>query len=204
MKSLILLLTAASLFQFTEQFHISKRELTEYDLTSFIVNTCSADKPEMIIQNLCDQTLQSALMGNFPFLTLYCKTMGSGKRYCSNVNRESTKYTIAKKYYRRFTRSLPDSNKDEDVASGFDIGKFIVQMCLTKQKTDSTNFLCNRAIYMAQRGRYPEINDYCKSNKSSTYCKYLLSSSSSNINNNDNDSNNSNNNDDTKKKIDNI
>jgi len=91
MKSLLLLLTAASLFQFTEQFHISKRELTEYDLTNFIVNTCSAEKPEVLIQSLCDHTLQSALMGNFPFLTYYCKTNGSGRRYCSNFNKKKYK-----------------------------------------------------------------------------------------------------------------
>jgi hypothetical protein len=123
--ALLLLTIGALLIQSTHQYRLRKRELTEYDLTHFIVNTCSADKIDMIIQNLCDETLQSALMGNFPFLTYYCKMIGSGNRYCDNINQ----YTFAdqdigaKRFVsRRFVRSLnKDYQKGQEMDTDIDL-----------------------------------------------------------------------------------
>jgi hypothetical protein len=186
--TLLLLTIGAFLFQSTHQYRLHKRELTEYDLTSFIVNTCSADKIDMIIQNLCDQTLQSALMGNFPFLTYYCKMIGSGNRYCDNINR----YTLAdqnigvKRFiYRRFARSLTDDDKSnqEEQETDTDIDleqKRIIHMCMTKTDKSSmgTHRFCNRTLKEIQRGRYPEVKRLCKSNPGFNYCRHVLSFSS--------------------------
>jgi hypothetical protein len=187
--TLLLFIIGAFLFQSTHQYRLKKRALTEYDLTSFIVNTCSADKVEMLIQNLCDQTLQSALMGNFPFLTYYCKMIGSGSRYCDNINR----YTLAdqnvgaKRFiYRRSVRSLNDDNKsdqNEEQETDIDIDleqKQIIQMCMTKTDKSSigTHRFCNRILKEIQQGRYSEVKRLCRSHPGFNYCRHILSFSS--------------------------
>jgi hypothetical protein len=187
--TLLLLTTGAFLFQSTHQYRIFKRELTEYDLTKFIVNTCSAEKVETIIQNLCDQTLQSALMGNFPFLTYYCKTIGVGMRYCGNLNQQTdlSQSDGAKRFvYRRFVRSLNEDSRSQRGGHASDIEldleqKRILQMCLTKSEKSSigTRHFCNEKLQEAQRGRYPEVTRLCKSHPAFAYCQRVLSYSPS-------------------------
>jgi len=183
--TLLLLTIGALLIQSTHQYRLRKRELTEYDLTHFIVNTCSADKIDTIIQNLCDQTFQSALMGNFPFLTYYCKMIGSGNRYCDNINQHTfADQNIGAKRFvsRRFVRSL---NKDYQKGQEMDIDidleqKMIIQMCMTKTDKSSieTHRFCNKTLKEIQRGRYPEIKRLCKFYPGINYCRHVLSFSS--------------------------
>jgi len=177
--TLLLLTIGALLIQSTHQYRLRKRELTEYDLTSFIVSTCSADNNDMLIQNLCDQTLQSALMGNFPFLTYYCKMIGSGNRYCDNINRHTfaDHNTGAKRFMsRRFVRSL---KKEQEMERDIDLEqKMIIQMCMiqTDKSSSGTHRFCNRTLKKIQRGHYPEIKHLCKSYPDSKYCQHALSS----------------------------
>ncbi|CAF4894361.1 unnamed protein product [Rotaria sp. Silwood1] len=184
----ILFTIGAFLFQSAYQYRLQKRELTEYDLTNFIVNTCSADNVEMLIQNLCDQTLQSALMGNFPFLTYYCKVIGSGNRYCDNINRYilATQNTKPKDLMsRRFVRSLYENNQlyenQEETDTDIDLKqKMILQMCLTTTEKNAveTHRFCDQTLKDIQRGRYPEIKRLCKSYPDLNYCQRVLSFSS--------------------------
>jgi len=190
--TVLLLTVGASLFPATQQYSLFKRELTEYDLTSFIVNTCSADNTEMLIQDLCDQTLQSALMGNFPFLTYYCKTIGAGRRFCGNINHHTAVATVAQNdedkrfVYRRHVRSINEKNKlnrggQEPDSSEMDLEQLILHKCLTKTDKSSTRTMrrfCNRTLQHAQLGRYPEITRFCKSHPSFDYCQQVFSSSS--------------------------
>jgi hypothetical protein len=186
--TLLLLTIGAHLLPSTHQYQIRKRALTEYDLTSFIVNTCSAVKVDIIIQNLCDQTLESALMGNFPFLTYYCKMIGSGNRYCENINR----YTLAEQNVnpkrslsRRFVRSLMKDKtsyrKEQKIDTDIDLEqKAIVQICMTTTDKSSIEMqrFCNRTLTEIQQGRYPEIKRLCKSHPGFNYCQDALSFSS--------------------------
>jgi hypothetical protein len=178
MLTILLLIIGAFLFQPTHQYLLSKRELTEYDLTSFIVGTCSAGKADMIIQSLCDQTLQSALMGNFPFLTYYCKTIGAGMSYCNSINRHTiiNQNAGAKQrfVYRRLARSLNEDNKLNRERQELE-QKLIIQNCITNTEKSSvdTNQFCNRALQEVQRGRYPEIKHFCKYYPGSDYCRHV-------------------------------
>jgi hypothetical protein len=183
--TLLLLIIGAYFFQPTHQYQLSKRELTEYDLTGFIVGTCSATKTDMLIQNLCDQTLQSALMGTFPFLTYYCQTIGAGMTFCDNVNR----YTVtnrngnAKRFvYRRFVRSLDEDkkihHKKQEMNTETDLEqKLVMQICIIKTKKSSVdmNQFCNRQLQQVQQGRYPEITRLCKSYPWIDYCQHIQS-----------------------------
>jgi len=184
MLTLILLVNGAFFFQPTHQYRLSKRELTEYDLTSFIVNTCSADKIDMLIQNLCDQTLQSALMGNFPFLTYYCKTIGAGMSYCNNINRHTIMNQNAgaeKRFvYRRLARSLNEDNKPSEERQERE-PKWIIQNCIIKTEQSSVDIdqFCNRTLQDVQEGRYPEIKRFCKYHPGSDYCRQVRLYSSS-------------------------
>jgi hypothetical protein len=189
MLTVLLLIIGAFFFQPTHQYRISKRELTEYDLTSFIVGTCSARKIDTLIQSLCDQTLQSALMGNFPFLIYYCKTIGVGMSYCKNMNRHMVidQDTGAKGFaHRRHVRSLNRDNKlyqkgqEMDIETGLE-QKMIMQICLTKTEKSSvdTDQFCNQTLQAIQQGRYPEIQRFCKYHLGSDYCRHVWSYSSS-------------------------
>jgi hypothetical protein len=185
------MIIGAFFFQPTNQYRLFiKRELTEYDLTSFIVSTCSAGKTDMLIQSLCDQTLQSALMGNFPALAYYCKTIGAGMSYCNNLNR----YTIINQddgvkqrfVSRRLARSLNRDNKLHRKGQEVDIEtdleqKLIMQKCITNTEKSSvdTNQFCNRILQEVQRGRYPEIKRFCKYHAGSDYCRHVWFYSSS-------------------------
>jgi hypothetical protein len=169
--TLLLLTIGVLLFQSTHQYRLQKRELTEYDLTSFIVNTCSADKLDVLIQNLCDQTLESALMGNFPFLTYYCKMLGSGNRYCENINR----HTIAEDQNietKRFIRSLKKTDTDLDLKQ-----RKIIALCMVKADKNSleTHRFCDQTLKEIQQGQYPEIKHLCKSHHDFNYCRHVLS-----------------------------
>jgi len=189
MLTVLLLIIGAFFFQPTHQYRLSKRQLTEYDLTSFIVSTCSARKLDMLIQNLCDQTLQSALMGNFPFLIYYCKTIGVGMSYCKGMNRHTItdQNAGAKRLaYRRQLRSLNGDNKLYQKEQEMDIEtdleqKMIMQMCLTKTEKSSvdTDQFCNQTLQAIQQGRYPEIKHFCKYHLGSDYCRHVWSYSSS-------------------------
>ncbi|CAF4239610.1 unnamed protein product [Rotaria socialis] len=185
MITLILLIINAFFFQPTHQYRLSKRELTEFDLTSFIVSTCSADKTDMLIQNLCDQTLQSALMGDFPILTYYCKTIGVGMNYCNNINQNmvNNENVRAKRFtYRRFARSLNEDRKTyhtgQEMDNHIDLEqKLIMQLCMTtteKTVVDTDQF-CNRTLEQVLRGRYPEIARLCKYHPDFDYCRNLRS-----------------------------
>jgi hypothetical protein len=187
--TLLLLTIGAILFQSTHQYRLRKRELTEYDLTSFIVNTCSADKIDILIQDLCDQTLQSALMGNFPFLTYYCKMIGSGNRYCDDINRHTLaddENIEAKRFTsHRLVRSLDKDKKSnrhgQETVTDIDLKeKMILQMCMTKTDKNSIEIhrFCNKTLKEIQRGRYPEIKRLCKFHLDFNYCRHVLSSSS--------------------------
>jgi len=145
--TLLLLTAGAFLFRSTHQSRLFKRELTEYDLTNFIVNTCSAEKTEAIIQNLCDQTMQSALMGSFPFLLYYCKTIGAERRFCGDLNRQTDTIQSdgAKRFaYRRFVRSLNNEDNRSNRGgqeSGIESDleqKMILQICLTNTEKRSS------------------------------------------------------------------
>jgi len=183
------MIIGAFFFQPTHQYRLSKRELTEYDLTSFIVSTCSAGKTDMLIQSLCDQTLQWALMGNFPFLTYYCMTIGAGMSYCNNINRHTIinqDAGVKRFVYRRLARSLNrDSElyrKGQEVDIETDLEqKLIVQKCITKTEKSSvdTDQFCNRTLQDVQRGRYPEIKRFCKYHAGSDYCQHVWFYSSS-------------------------
>jgi len=187
--TLLLLTIGAFLFQSTHQYRLRKRELTEYDLTSFIVNTCAADKIDMLIQNLCDQTLQSALMGNFPFLTYYCKMIGSGNRYCDNINRHTfaDQNIEAKRFTsHRLVRSLHKdkklNRKGQETDTDIDLKqKMIIQMCMVKTDKSSieTHWFCNETLKEVQRGKYPKIKYFCKFHPDFNYCRHVLSFSSS-------------------------
>ncbi|CAF0773986.1 unnamed protein product [Rotaria sp. Silwood1] len=186
MFTLLLLVISTFFFQSTHQYRLSKRELTEYDLTSFIVNTCSADKTDMFIQNLCDQTLQSALMGNFPILTYYCKTIGVKMSYCNNFNGpiDSDQNAEPKRFVsRRFARSLNKDNKlyhkGQEIDNDVDLEeKLIMQLCMTttteKSSVDTEKF-CNRTLYEVLQGRYPAIKRLCKYHPSFDYCHRIRS-----------------------------
>jgi len=147
---------ASFFFQPTHQNRLSKRELTEYDLISFIVSTCSADKTDMLIQGLCDQTFQSALMGNFPFLTYYCKTIGAEMRYCKNMNRHTiiNQNDEAKRFvHHRPVRNLNGDKKlyrkEQELNIENDLEqKMIMQMCIKTEKSsvDMDKF-CNRTLH---------------------------------------------------------
>jgi hypothetical protein len=188
MLTLLLLIIGALFFQPTHQYRLSKRELTEYDLISFIVGTCSADQTDMLIQNLCDQTLQSALMGNFPFLTYYCKTIGAGMNYCNNINRHTVinQNVGAKRFiYRRLARNLNEDNKSPQKGQEMDTEtdlkqKLIMQVCLTKtgKTLVDTDQFCDRTLQEVQQGRYPEIKRLCKSHPGFDYCRQVQSYSS--------------------------
>jgi len=183
MLTLILLINGAFFFQPTHQSDPSKRELTEYDLIRFIVNTCSADKTDMIIQGLCDQTLQSALMGNFPFLIYYCKTIGVGMSYCNNINRHTVinENDGAKGFdYRRLVRSLNEDKKFYRKGQEMNIEtdleqKMVMQMCIKKTEKSSvdTDQFCNRTLQEIQRGRYPGIKRFCKYHPGFDYCRHV-------------------------------
>ncbi|CAF2333532.1 unnamed protein product [Rotaria sp. Silwood2] len=185
MFALLLLVISAFFFQSTHQYRLSKRELTEYDLTSFIVSTCSADKTDMFIQNLCDQTLQSALMGNFPILTYYCKTIGVEMSYCNNINLHtvSNQNVEAKRFVsRRFVRSLNEDkklyHKGQEINNDIDLEeKLIMQLCMTKTEKSSidTDKFCNRTLHEVLQGRYPEIKRLCKYHPSFDYCRRIRS-----------------------------
>jgi hypothetical protein len=187
--TLLLLTIGILLFQSTHQYRLQKRELTEYDLTSFIVNTCAAEKIDMLIQNLCDQTLQSALMGNFPFLLYYCKMIGSGNRYCDNINRHrlADQNVEAKRFTsHRFVRSLnkdtKSNRKGQETDTDIDLKqKMIIQTCMAKTDKNSIGMhrFCNQTLKEIQRGRYPEIKRLCKFNPDFNYCRHVLSFSSS-------------------------
>jgi hypothetical protein len=187
--TILLLTIGVLLFQSTHQYRLRKRELTEYDLISFIVNTCSADKIDMLIQNLCDQTLQSALIGNFPFLIYYCKMIGSGNRYCDNINRHTPadQNIEAKRFTsRRHVRSVnkdkqlnrkgPETNTDIDLKE-----KKIIEICLTKTDKNSIGMhrFCNETLKEIQQGQYPEIKHLCQFHPDFNYCRHVLSFSSS-------------------------
>jgi hypothetical protein len=183
--TLLLLTIGALLFQSTHQYRLRKRELTEYDLTSFIVNTCSAEKIDMLIQNLCDQTLQSALMGNFPFLTYYCKMIGSGNRYCDNINRhtladqniEAKRFT-SHRLVRSLNKDKESNQKGQETDTDIDLKqKKIIQMCMTKTDKNSIGMhrFCDQTLKEIQRGRYPEIKHLCKFHPDFNYCRHVLS-----------------------------
>jgi hypothetical protein len=184
MLAISLMIISAFFFQPTHQYRLSKRELTEYDLTSFIVSTCSARKTDMLIQGLCEQTLQSALMGNFPFLTYYCNTIGAGMSYCNIINRQTlvNQNAGAKQgvFYRRHVRSLNEDNnmyrkeQEMNIETGFE-EKLIIQKCITKTEENSGDMdkFCNRTLQEVQRGRYPEIKHFCKYHLGSDYCRHV-------------------------------
>ncbi|CAF0733938.1 unnamed protein product [Rotaria sordida] len=182
---LLLLIINVFFFQPTHQHRLSKRELTEYDLTSFIVSTCSGDKTDMFIQNLCDQTLQSALMGNFPILIYYCQTIGAGMSYCNNINRHtvSNQNAGAKRFVsRRFARSLNEDNKlyhkGQEIGNEVDLEeKLIMQLCMTKTEKSSvgTDKFCNQTLYKVLQGQYPEIKRFCKYHPGFDYCRRIQS-----------------------------
>jgi hypothetical protein len=183
MLTLCLLILGAVFFQPTHQYRLSKRELTEYDLTSFIVGTCSADKTDLLIQNLCDQTLQSALMGEFPFLTYYCKTLGVGMSYCHNMNRHmiTNQNDEAKRFiYRRLVRNLNEESKVHRKEQEMNIENnlepvLIIKKCITKTEKNLNNLdeFCNRTLQEIQQGRYPEIKQICRYHPSSDYCQHV-------------------------------
>jgi hypothetical protein len=183
--TLLLLTIGALLFQSTHQYRLQKRELTEYDLTSFIVNTCAADKIDMLIQNLCDQTLQSALTGNFPFLAYYCKMIGSGNRYCDNINRHTfahqnsgAKRFMSRRYSRSLNKDKRSYQKEQEMDTDIDLEqKKIIQLCMTKTDKSSTGThrFCNRTLKQIQRGQYPQIKLLCKSHPGINYCQHVLS-----------------------------
>jgi hypothetical protein len=185
MFTLLLLIISAFFFQPTHQYRLSKRELTEYDLTSFIVNTCSGGKTDMFIQNLCDQTLQSALMGDFPILTYYCKTIGAGMTYCNTLNEQavSNQNVEAKRsVYRRFARSFNEDHNlyhtGQEMDNEADLEQnLIVQLCMTKTKKHSidTDQFCNRTLEEVVQGRYPDIQRLCKYLPGINYCRHMRS-----------------------------
>jgi hypothetical protein len=190
MFTLLLLVIGAFFFQPTHQYRLSKRELTEFDLTSFIVSTCSADKTDVLIQGLCDQTLQSALMGDFPSLTYYCNIIGAGMSYCNNINRHTIMNQNAgvkpRFVSRRLVRSLNEDNKLYRKGHEMNIEtdleqKLIMQMCITKIEKSSMDMdlFCNRTLEEVQRGRYPEIKHFCKYHPGSDYCRHIRFYSSS-------------------------
>ncbi|CAF0783567.1 unnamed protein product [Adineta steineri] len=189
MLTLFLLIIGTALFQPAHQYRLSKRELTEYDLTNFIVGTCSADKTDTLIQNLCEQTLQSALMGTFPFLIYYCQTLGAEMRYCNEVNRyTTTDQTAGAKRFasRRLARSLNEDKQLYKTGQEMDIQtdleqKLIMQMCIIKTKKSSVDMdqFCNEKLQEVQHGNYPEIISLCKSYPDFEYCQHIQSYSSS-------------------------
>jgi hypothetical protein len=183
MLTLFLLIIGAVFFQSTHQYRLSKRELTEYDLTSFIVGTCSAEKNDMLIQNLCDQTLQSALMGDFPFLNYYCKTLGVGMSYCHSLNRYmimNQNHEPKRFIYRRLVRNLNEDNKVHRKEQEMNIETnlepvLIIKKCITKTEESSVNMneFCNRTLQEIQQGRYPEIKQLCRYYPRSNYCQHI-------------------------------
>jgi hypothetical protein len=189
MFNLFLLIFGAVFFQPTHQYRLSKRELTEYDLTSFIVGTCSADKNDMLIQNLCDQTLQSALMGDFPFLTYYCKTLGVGMSYCNSLNQQiiTNQNDGVKRFtYRRLVRNLNEGNKVHRKEQEMNIETnlepvMIIEACITKPEKNSLTIdqFCNRTLQAIQQGQYPEIKYLCRYYPNSDYCQHVWFYSSS-------------------------
>ncbi|CAF0920245.1 unnamed protein product [Adineta ricciae] len=188
--TLLLLTIGAHLFQSTHQYRLRKRELTEYHLTSFIVSSCSADKIDMFTQTLCDQTLQSALMGQFPVLMYYCKVMGSGSRYCDNLNRyQLALENVATKRFasRRFVRAIPENKrsyrKKPTSHTGTDFDQNLLRVCM--EKTDESpviiHRICNHTLDAIEQGQYPEIKQLCKSHPGSSYCRVVLSSALQNF-----------------------
>jgi hypothetical protein len=183
--TLLLLTIGAFLFQSTHQYRLRKRELTEYDLTSFIVNTCAADKIDMLIQNLCDQTLRSALMGNFPFLTYYCKMIGSGNRYCDSINRHiladqnfEAKRFMSHRHVRSLNIDKKSNRKGQETDTDIDLKqKMIIQTCMAKTDKNSVGMhrFCNQTLQEIQRGRYPAIKRLCELHPGFNYCRHVLS-----------------------------
>jgi len=111
--------------------------------------------------------------------------IGSGNRYCDNINRHSlADQTNGDKEFmsRRFARSLnEDSESDrngQETDTDIDLEQEMVKdMCMKKMGKSSigTRRFCNRTLKEIQRGRYPEIKRLCKSHPDSNYCRNLLS-----------------------------
>jgi hypothetical protein len=185
MFTLFLLIISSFFFKPTHQYRLSKRELTEYDLTSFIVSTCSASTTDMLIQNLCDQTLQSALMGNFPSLTHYCMTMGVGMTYCNTFNQRpvTDQNAGAKRFaYPRPVRSPNEDrklyHKGQEMDNEADLEqKLIIQLCIFKIETSEvdTDQFCNRTLQQVMQGQYPEIERLCEYYSGFDYCRHIRS-----------------------------
>ena len=183
MITLLLLIINVFFFQPTDQYRLSKREITEFDLTSFIVSTCSADKTDMLIQNLCDQTLQSALMGDFPILTYYCKTIGVGMSYCISINQNTAiqqDVRAKRSVRRRFARSLNEDSKlyheEHEMDHQADLEqKLIMQLCMTniEKKSLDTDQFCNRTLKKVLQGQYPEVARLCNQQPNIDYCRNL-------------------------------
>jgi len=178
--TLLLLIIGTLLIQTTQQYRLRKRELTEYDLTHFIVNTCSTDGNDVLIQNLCDQTLQSALMGNFPFLVYYCKMTGPGNRYCESINRHlsANPDTDIKRFAtRRLARNINKLNrKQQETDTDIDLEyKEIIRKCLTN--SNQMQQFCNKKLEEIQQGQYPEMKQFCQNYSDLKFCQTLLSTS---------------------------
>lgn len=172
--TLLFLTIGSLLFQSTHQYRLQKREITEYDLTNFIVNTCAADNNDMIIQNLCDQTLQSAIMGNFPVLIYYCKMIGRGNRYCDNLNQyhhptEAKRFTA-----RRIARNTQKINRlEQETDTNIDLkSQEIIRKCLNK-----SNRFCEKKLEEIRQGQYPDITKFCQKHSEMKFCQHLLLSS---------------------------
>lgn len=182
--NLFLLIITICFFQPTHQYRLSKRLVTEHDLTNFIVRTCSADRIDSLIQTLCDDTLKSALMGNFSFLKYYCETIGAEMSYCQTVNYYfalSQNYKEKRSVNRRYIRSLEeqkDSNEEKSqMGSKIDLElKLSMQICMRKIEEEAVDAIeyCNRTL----QERYTDIERLCEHYPDFDYCRLVRSPSS--------------------------
>lgn len=177
--NLLLLIITICFFQSTSQYRISKRQLTEYDLANFIINTCSSGRLDNIIQKLCDDTMESALIGGFPYLIYYCETMDSGTDYCRNINKQialrqdiKAERLVNRRHVRSldqeevFTEQIPKMDYQIDVELNSNI-----QTCMKKlheKAVDAFEF-CFRTL----EERYTEIDRFCKQYPKFHYCQLV-------------------------------
>lgn len=166
-----------------QQNQLKKRQITEFDLTNFIVESCSADKIDTIIENLCDQTFQSALIGNFPSLISYCRISGRGQRFCHLITEQTSKIDIENSkdlssipQHRKLQKQIQKKNlikkNDRDLET-----EMIFEICLNNDETISIEIthLCNETLLLIRQGNYSSMRNLCKNHDESSFCHSINS-----------------------------
>lgn len=177
--NLLLLIITICFFQSTSQYRISKRQFTEDHLVNFIISTCSPGQKDFVIQNLCYQTMESALIGGFPYLVNYCEKIDSEADFCRDINKQialrqdiKEERLVNRRHVRSlnqeevFTEQIPKMDYQIDVELNSNI-----QLCMKKlhEKARDAFEFCFRTL----EERYSEIDRLCKKDPKFDYCQLV-------------------------------